>query len=105
MEIRMEYIYLIVLAIAQICDSFTTYKVLSHGGIELNSLLASLFSRFGMVPVLAVMETLIMGFAVFIVFRVPLAVGVIPLYTGAALSAAYRNWYEFKTSMAYREGK
>ena len=43
---------LIVLAMLQVGDGLTTYYIITHGGRELNKIMAYLFSKCGMVPTL-----------------------------------------------------
>jgi len=50
-----------IFAALQIGDIYTTWKILSQGGRELNPIMAKLFARFGALPTLVVVKAAAVG--------------------------------------------
>ena len=57
----MEYILLFVFTILQFIDSWTTYKVISKGGRELNPIVRFFIDKLGLKTGLAVVKTATVG--------------------------------------------
>jgi hypothetical protein len=52
---------LIIFVMLQVADIYTTHRILSQGGRELNPVMAWLFERFGHLPALVVVKCIIVG--------------------------------------------
>lgn len=61
----------VVLVIQQILDIYTTHKVLSQGGRELNPLLDKLMDRIGVLPALVLTKLIVIVSFGFVLFNNP----------------------------------
>lgn len=89
----LTFVLLAVFALLQVSDIYTTHRILSQGGRELNPVLGPLFEAFGHLPVLIVFKTAVVVAAWVFLRQWPLAI--------AALCALYvvvvaSNWRQIK---------
>jgi hypothetical protein len=77
---------LIALALLQALDAWTTWRVLSAGGRELNPAMRYAIARAGTVPALAVKGTIVVGLAWYFCMSEPWVLGALVLiYIGVVL--------------------
>ena len=89
----MIYLIPIILIISQVLDTYTTYRVLNRGGIELNSLVNWVMKKLGVLRGLIVLKIVVTTalLLIFYTFEYSIIGYVLGGISGATLNAAYRN--------------
>lgn len=81
----MNVALLVALAVLQVLDGWTTRHILSHGGRELNTLMAWLMDEIGVVPALTVKGLGVVGIGWYLM-PIPWALGIlVAAYAGVVL--------------------
>ncbi len=77
-----------IFTLLQVADVFTTHRVLKNGGVELNPLLARLFTKFGHMQTLVVAKTLLLVLIWNIYYDIPewVMVVLIALYVAVVVN-------------------
>jgi hypothetical protein len=78
-----------ILALLQIPDAWTTCKVLAQGGREYNPVLAYLYKRFGILPVLVTVKTLVLMLSYFYLINQPYILGLFCVIYGVTIAHNY----------------
>lgn len=79
---------LILFALLQVADIFTTWKVLSQGGRELNPVMAWVMGRLGVLPGLVLAKLALLGLLVSCPPNLMVMAGLCVLYAAVVV----RNW-------------
>jgi hypothetical protein len=86
---------LAIFAVLQVLDTYTTVKVLSQGGRELNPVLAAAFAEFGPIPVLIVMKAAVIAALAYFINE-PNAEIVVWALCGIYFGVVVHNWRNMK---------
>ena len=83
-----SYILLVIFILLQIFDVWSTNRILSYGGVELNKIMAWIMSKFGVLPSLVITKSIICILAFLVVVKYS--------STAIPISLAIINaWYVF----------
>lgn len=84
------------LIVLQVGDIYTTHRVLSQGGRELNPLLAELFGIYGHKPVLLVWKGAVVWVLVWAVQRNEMPDWLLAVLAALYTFVVWRNWRQIK---------
>jgi len=90
----MKEALLILIILLQAADIYTTLRVLSQGGREMNKLLKWLMDRIGVLPALLVSKAVVIGGFVYLYFGADLVF--YPVVGGLAVVYAIVVWHNYR---------